>query len=61
MAKFTYDALGKFCTENSETLRGAKRTDVLSALALAACELPPGVVRELVQIYREEAKKHGAS
>ena len=58
MADFAYQALGDFCTENSETLQGATRPDVLSALALAACDLPPGVVRELVDIYKEEAKRH---
>ncbi len=45
------------------TLEGFDATpvDVLGALVIAARDLPPTVVRELVALYNEEAKAHGPS
>jgi hypothetical protein len=59
VAAFAKQALEEFCRENSEALRGATVPDVLSALALAGSDLPPGVVRELVESYVERARPPG--
>src|SRR6266568_2421665 len=51
IAVFAKQALEKFRTENSHALEKATLPDVLSALAVAACDLPPGVVRELIERF----------
>lgn len=57
LAIFVRDEVRKFRTENPDMFKGSF-VDLLGALALAGTKLPPTVVRELVEIYKDEDKKH---
>jgi hypothetical protein len=59
MAEFAKAELDQFVDKlRNETKTKASPVDVLGALVWAARGLPPRIVRELVDIYKDEAKKH---